>query len=184
MTDFETWFNELISDTRWYEVTAMHNKGKNFKLAAQRVYADTVAEGNQGFSKPMAEFRKHVYNKLVRMDFDRIFPALQQETKEEVKEDWKPVSEEERQRRLKEWQEVVNNSCMINAMPRLTAREILENGGWKPAKIQPRSDIEKVMIVEEYIKRARQARAKVFKSYYPDASEEEVEAYCDKFSDV
>lgn len=183
MKDFEQWYKELISEERWHETMQMQHKGKSIKEAARIVYGDAVSDSLTFEKIPFSERRKHVHYKLLKMPVKQQAPVLQQVEVSEDKE-WKPVSEEERQRRLKEYKELIDSLEMVNNFPRVSAKELMENGDWKPARVEPRSDIQKAMVVEEHIRKVREARSKVFRSYYPDASDLEVEAYCNKFSDV
>lgn len=157
MKDFSEWYKELCSDVRWFEVTCMNHKGKNFKQAAEFVYAQLVADPVLA-NRSMIENRKHVYNRLIRMDYDRVFPQLQQPVKEEKKEhEEPPLTGEAREKKLKEWLEVVNNAPVAYAPPKLTSQQIKEEGDWVAKKVPPYpstspEQVAKMILHHEYVK--------------------------------
>ena len=189
MKDFETWYLELIGDQIWSMPAMMQHKEETFKQIARKVYMSALADRQRGSLIPMTEHRRHVYNIICKTPGDRpkgkpwYEKALEKKLQEdEQKEEWKPVSEEEREQWLKKWQEQVSNSQMVTSVPRLTARQIIEEGDWRAVStIEPRSDVEKAMVFEEHIEKVNAARRKVFTTAYPDASEEEIQAYLKKF---
>lgn len=135
MKSFPEWFKELCSDVRWFEYTSMNHKGKNFKKAAEFVYAQLLADSRLQM-REMSENRKHVYNKLGSMPFDFVAPSLQQEEKKEDKE-WVPVSWEKRAEYLNKVQEIIKGSTMVNAAPRMSYKEIADSGDVLPPKPKP-----------------------------------------------
>lgn len=135
MKSFPEWFKELCSDVRWFEYTSMNHKGKNFKKAAEFVYAQLLADSRLQM-REMSENRKHVYNKLGSMPFDFVAPSLQQEEKKEDKE-WVPVSWEKRAEYLNKVQEIIKGSTMANAAPRMSYKEIADSGDVLPPKPKP-----------------------------------------------
>lgn len=133
MNPFPEFYKDLCSDVQWYENAIMSNRGKNFKGAAEFVYAQLLADPDLQ-RRPMVENRKHVYNRLCKMDYDRVFPSLQQEVKEEKVEEFKPASDEHVKKCVAEFDEMWKNSSMINAMPRVGYKQSVEEGQWIPKK--------------------------------------------------
>lgn len=187
MKDFPAWFTELCSDQRWFENATMSNRGKNFKGAAEYVYAQLLADPDLQ-RRPMTENRKHVHNRLCKMDFERVFPVLQQEAPvEEKKEEAPPLTGEARAKKLAEVKAIFDSLQVINAVPRLTAKEILESGEVRIPKANGeyhRSVVEKMVIAKESKERIRACRRKFFLDAFPDADEEEIHAYWQKFDDT
>lgn len=133
MNPFPDFYKDLCSDVQWYENAIMSNRGKNFKGAAEFVYAQLLADPDLQ-RRPMVENRKHVYNRLCKMDYERVFPSLQQEVKEEKTEEFKTASDEHVKKCVAEFDEMWKNSSMINAMPRVGYKQSVEEGQWIPKK--------------------------------------------------
>lgn len=188
MKDFSEWYKELCSDVRWFEVTSMNHKGKNFKVAAEFVYAQLIADPQLAL-RSMVENRKHVYNRLIRMDYDRVFPQLQQPTIEEKKEPEQPPlvrGSEQYMKRTQELIEAIKAAPMMKKAAPITAKERLENSDWrpKPDTIREPSELEKRTAYLQHLQTVRECRAKLFRDSFPDASIEEVQAYVDKFENI
>lgn len=130
---FPEWFKDLCSDVRWYENAVMSCRGKNFKGAAEFVYAQVLADPALQL-RSMVENRKHVYNRLTRMDFERVFPQLQQPKEEEKVEVFVPASDEHVAKCVAEFDEMLKNSPMVNGVPKVTHKQAVEEGDWIPKK--------------------------------------------------
>lgn len=140
MKSFEDWYSLLISDTLWYELLRAY-KPDTIKKAGEKVFAGLVADGTVE-ARPMSENRKHVYNIVTKNPGDK--PAgkewyLQEMAKVSSTEEnnWKPVSPEERARRLAEWEAIVKGSTMANSMPKPSYKQLAEEGGVLPPKPAP-----------------------------------------------
>lgn len=181
---FDEFFKDLCSNYVWFQPATMHHKPETFRSVANKVYMQYVA--SESFP-PIQEARRHVYNKLVLIPGDRPkgkdwYKIEEQKKEAEKAKEWVPVTGEEREQWLKKWQDQVSGCQMVTSVPRLTARQIIEEGDWRAVStIEPRSDVEKAMVFEEHIEKVNAARRKVFTTAYPDASEEEIQAYLKKF---
>lgn len=133
MNTFAEFYKELCSDVRWYENCIMSNRGKNFKAAAEDVYAKLLADESIR-DRPMSENRTHVYNRLRKLDFERVFPVLQQEEKKVEDKEWKPASDEHVAKCVAEFNEMLKNAPMMTSFPRLTNKQKAEQGDWLPPK--------------------------------------------------
>lgn len=133
MNSFPEWFKDLCSDVRWFENATMSNRGKNFKGAAEFVYAQLLADPVLQV-RPMVENRKHVYNRLTKMDFDRVFPQLQQPKEEKKEAVFVPASPEHVAKCVAEFDAMLKNSPMMSSVPKVTHKQAVEQGGWIPAK--------------------------------------------------
>src|SRR5688572_7052168 len=141
MKDFETWFTDLISDERWHELSSMHHKPETFKACAKKVYMQGVADG---VFKPVQEARKHVYNIICKTPGDKPKGkpwheiALEKKLQEDAtKNEWQPASPENVDKYVKEIQEIISQSPMMNSMPRVGYKQSIEEGGWLPKKQAP-----------------------------------------------
>lgn len=138
MKDFETWFKDVTSDERWLETMQMQHRGKDVKAAALIVYGDAVSDPTMFERVPISERRRHIHYKLAKMPYAKLAPVLQQaEVKQEQKEESVPLTGEERQKAIDDWLQVVKGSKMVSSAPRLTYKEIADEGDWLPKKPAP-----------------------------------------------
>lgn len=188
--NFDKWFNELIEDEIWSSLASMQHKPDTFKTIANRVYMQCVADGN---FKPISECRKHVYHIVCRTPGDKpkTKPWYEKELEKKIlkdseQEEWKPVSSEKRSEYLNQIQAILKETKIVNAMPPMSKKELLEQGDWIPKtkKYEPPSEVERIIILKESKNRIRECRRKVFLDAYPDATEEEIHAYWQKFEDT
>lgn len=187
MKTFEDWYKELTSDTLWYELLR-HYKEETIRKCSEKVYAQLVAEKTVSY-RPMTENRKHVYNVVCKLPGDKPkvdWVAKQLKQQEEKKEDkeWVPLTGEARAKKLAEFKAMVDSAPKAFTTPKMSAQEIANEGDWLPKKEKPfvRSEFESRMALEEHKRKANDARRKLFLDAYPDASEEEIEAYLLKFN--
>lgn len=138
MQNFEPWFTELKSDERWYELLRAY-RDETINKAAEKVYAQLVADGDD---RPMSANRKHVYNILCAKPGDKPAPKpwyLKEEERKALEEEkeWKPASPEHVDKCVAMLDEMMRNSSMINAYPRIGYKQSIEEGGWLPKKEAP-----------------------------------------------
>ena len=184
---FADWYSKLTEDPLWYELLRAY-KDETIRKAGEKVYAQLVAEGTVIY-RPMSENRKHVYNIVCKNPGDKVkkdwYKIEEQKKEAEKAKEWVPLKGEARQAKLKEWMDSVSKVEMVSAVPKLTVKEIIEQGDWRAvATIAPRSEVEKHIIVETHIEKVNTARRKMFLSAFPDASEEEITAYLKKFDQI
>jgi hypothetical protein len=138
MISFEDWLKDLISNYVWAEPAQMHYKPETFRATANKVYMQYVAAE---VFPPIQEARRHVYNKLALIPGDKVKVDWVKEglkkIESEKKQDWQPVSEEEREQWLKKWRESLNGLQTVSAVPRISYKEIAEQGGVLPPKDKP-----------------------------------------------
>ena len=137
MISFPDWFKELCSNYVWYEPAIQHHEPATFKAAANKVYMQYVA--SEVFP-PVQEARKHVYNVLCKITPDKkigkdwVTKALEKH-EEDNKEEWIPLTGEERQKRLAEFKAIIDSMPMVNNFPRVT--EVEKAGQVLPPKPEP-----------------------------------------------
>lgn len=131
------------------------------------------------------------YGEIYRMDgivlrkwmtqyLEEKYEALENKLKKEsVKADEKIELPENRDW-LKVWQDSID-ALPGRKVPDLTDEEINREGQQRPLKRQYTPTVD---AVKEHKEKMRSARSKYFLEHFPDASEEEVEAYVNKFSDL
>lgn len=185
MKDFSTWFAELCSNYVWFEPASQHHEPETFRQAANKVYMQYVA--GEVFP-PIQEARKHVFNVLGKIAPDKK-PGKDWSKKalekldEQKKEEWQPVSWDKRAEYLKQVQAEIDKIDDRRIRPLLDG-EADENGKDDPpkpkAKCAPSAPVE---VIVSHINKLNDARRKYFLERNPDASEEEVNAYLEKFKD-
>jgi hypothetical protein len=190
MKTFESFYTELISEERWFEFCSKNHKSETFKSVCEKVFTTVLANPNSVV--PISEHRNHVLNKLSKILPDKVKgkPWYQQEQeKKEAEKDkeWKPVSREKRADYLNQLQEIIKGSSTINAVPRLTNKEIIESGQVRLPKSNGdyhRSVVEQMVIAKESKERIRECRKKFFLDAFPEAEQEEIHAYWQNFTDT
>ena len=137
MISFADWFKELCANYVWYEPAIQHHEPASFKAAANKVYMQYVASE---IFPPVQEARKHVYNVLCKIPPDKkigkdwVTKALEKH-EEDNKEEWIPLTGEERQKRLAEFKAIIDSMPMVNNFPRVT--EVEKAGQVLPPKPAP-----------------------------------------------
>jgi len=193
MKNFTDWLIELIEDEHWHENASRYHSKETFEKVANQVYVLGISDSQTFFLQPMKEHRNHVYNKLCKLPHDKpkknwVEESLKEaEAKKKATEpEWKPVSWEERAKRLEEFQAMIDNSPMMKPVAPLTAKEKIENQGWrpKPQEVKEPSEVEKRSAYIKHLQRVRQSRSMLFLEAYPNAEPEEVQAYLDKFKSI
>jgi hypothetical protein len=132
---FEAFYEKLISDQLWFELLRDY-KNETIKAAARKVYAQVVADSCVD-TRPMSENRKHVYNILCKNPGDKPTKKWYDISKEEKKEDWVPASKAYADKCAAQALEIIRNSKTINAVPRVTHKQAIEEGDWLPKKEAP-----------------------------------------------
>jgi hypothetical protein len=144
MVNFESFYQSLTSDQQWFELLRAY-KDETIRKAVEKVYAALVAEKTVDI-RPMSENRKHVYNILCSKPGDKpagkpwhVVEAEKIEAKEkEIQEkEWVPLTGEARAKKLQEWLDKVKAVEMQSAVPRVSHKEAIEEGGWIPKKDAP-----------------------------------------------
>ena len=141
--NFDSFYTELISDQRWFELCRNYRE-ETIKKAAEKVYGELVTRKIEDV-KPMEENRIHILNILRKGPEDKPKPkpwyqqeAEKKEAKEKEKEpEWIPLTGEERQKKLAEFKAIIDAAPIINGMPPISKKQAVEEGGWIPAKPAP-----------------------------------------------
>jgi len=187
MKTFDSWYIELIEDDIWFENASRHHRKETFEKVANQVYVLGISD-SQAFSVvPMREHRNHVYNKICKLPSDKVkkdWVAEAVKKQEAEKEPTAPIlTGEERAKRIKELLEVVQSAPAFRPIAPVSHKEILENGDWrpKPETIREPSEMEKRAALLAHLERIATARRKIYLDSYPDATEEEIQAYINQF---
>lgn len=191
MKDFDSWYIMLIEDERWHEQASMNHAPKTFEETARKVYVQGLADASSFSIIPISEHRKHVYNKVSKLPHDKpkknwITEALKKHEVEQKKAEPPPLTGEQRAMKLNEWYEAVQKATINSAVAPISHKEIMENGDWrpKPVTIREPSEVEKRAALNAHIEKINTARRKMFTDAFPDAQEDEIQAYLDKFKTI
>jgi hypothetical protein len=146
MKTFEQFFSDLTSDEIWFENTSKYHRPETFKNVVQLVYNIALGDREAMAGIPMREHRNHVVYKLNKIPPDKpkgkpwhVVEAEKIEAKEkEIQEkEWVPLTGEARAKKLQEWLDKVRAVEMQSAVPRVTHKEAIDEGGWLPKKDAP-----------------------------------------------
>lgn len=185
MKSFDSFFTDLTSDQRHYELCQMHYRDETIKAAAWKIYALLVADETLQL-RPMSQNRQHLYNLLCKNPPDKkkidwTAKALEK-LETEKKEEWKPVSWEKRAEYLKQVQAEIDRVADEKRIRPLFSGEAETNGQFDPpkpkAKCAPSAPVE---VILEHIDKVNTARRKFYLEKNPGASEEEIKEYLKKF---
>jgi hypothetical protein len=186
MNSFDDFYKELTSDQLWFELLRAY-KEETIRRAATKVYAALVADGTVN-ARPMNENRKHVYNICIKENpigdkpRGKDWHVIKQEEKEaEEKKEWVPVSWDKRAEYLKQVQAEIDKVEDRKIRPLLSG-EAEKKGQYDPPKPNYTGEPSRpIDVVIEHVNKVNAARRKFFLERKPDASEEEIEAYLQKF---
>lgn len=142
MKTFEQFYSELISDERWHEQAGKNHKPETFQKVAEQVFTLGLSDRDAFVITPIREHRNHVVNKLGKIKPDKVSTPWHVQAAINIAnavkdDDWKAVSPEERARRLKEWEDMVKGSTILNSMPKPSYKQLAEEGGVLPPKPAP-----------------------------------------------
>jgi hypothetical protein len=180
ITDFKEWFDELKDNKLWTQRMKEMFPRKNLTRIAMEVHAWLLAkEDDRDMPSTRALFQTFA-NKAA--DGTAMVNVV---VDEPVKDTWKPVSWEERAKYLEQFQKMVDASPMMKPAFKPTSQQAEEEGGVRPKSVPfVRSEVEKIVAAKQVVKDAQNARRKFFLDAYPDAEEEEIQAYISQFTHI
>lgn len=134
----EQFTKEVKSNELWMEMIRVPARGKDLDAAILKVYGQVVSDETLT-RKPITEHRKHIFNVLGTMPYGKQNTGvqLQQEPvkKEEAKaEPVESVPYEVHQQRIQAWLDEIAKIPAPKRVPKLTSKEIQEEGQWEPKK--------------------------------------------------
>jgi len=182
MKTFEDFFKELTSDTLWFEQAGMNHKPETFKDVALKVYTNGMTDSLEFAATPLKFHRQHVFNKLCKITPDKVRKPWYLPKEEPKKEEHPPLTGEARAKRLQEWMDALAKLPAMKTAP-ISHKELIENGDWrpKPVEIREPTEMEKRTAYLAHVEMVRRCRVKTFRDAYPDAMDDEVQAYLDQY---
>jgi hypothetical protein len=168
------------SNTIWWDLIQVKFGKKDLRHEAQLLLMELHAEGMVTANMEWKVVQNR-YSKKLTWASDKVEPVPQQKA-EPVQIHPQALTGEERQKRLDEWKAVVNAAPILKPQRKLTTEQMIEEGGVRP-KATPfvRSAVETILAAKEAVKDAQKARRKLFLEAYPEADEDEIQAYIMKF---
>jgi hypothetical protein len=185
--NFDSWFADLCSNYVWYEPAKMKHKPETFKAIANAVYMQYV--GAEKFPT-IQDARVHVYRKVVltpgdlpKVDWTKA-AKKELDEKEKAKEE-PPLTGEARAKKLAEVKAIIDSMPKKWTPPEMSEEE-KEREGVLRKKHEPfvRSEVETMEVFNQHKMKVDEARRKYFLSAYPNAEEEEIQAYLNKFKAI
>jgi hypothetical protein len=139
MVNFESFYQSLTSDEQWFENVSSRHKPETFKNVCSLVWTLALSDAEQMKLTPIADHRRHVVYKLSKIlpdrDNSKQWFQLEEEKKEaDEKKEWVPLTGEARMQKLKEWEAKIKEVEMQSAVPIITHKQAVEEGGWLPPK--------------------------------------------------
>lgn len=155
--NFEEFYAKLIDHEIWYDQMKMRFYRKDLKDVANQCFIFLLASEQRWAAQDYQDFRKCYQSFLSKAPDKIVKPQLQQD---EVKEQTtnEPILEgEARDKAIAKWLEAVKSQKMINPIPKLSRKQIAEEGDWIPKKQAPHpsssvGELKKYFIHQLYIK--------------------------------
>lgn len=146
IASFDDFWKFLESNEVWFEYNCkMRFFDRDPKACARDCYGYLISDMKvfQEMQKDEARLRKYFVSWLMKAPRAAVAPTLQQ-VEEPKQEGPPPLTGEERMKRLKEWLDQVQQAELFAPVPKLTHKQIAEEGQWlpkKPEAYKPDNDI-------------------------------------------
>lgn len=180
---FPDFWTFLETDSpKWWDFTKMRFFSKDLKKCAMDCYAYMLAD-EKLLNMDGPGKRKYFVAWLMKAPDALVKPQLQQDD-DTPKKEFVPLTKEQIERReieLKKWKEDILAAPMSQPPPKMSHKEMAENGGWVPKKEAPIiiTEEQKQKALFDHMETVRTARRKEFLHYNPDATEEQIKEYID-----
>jgi hypothetical protein len=156
---FELFWDKLVEDDLWWDRIKMQYSDKDHRKIAQDCFIDLLAQPQRWKAQDYSDFRRCFQKWLMNAKPMAVRPQLQQ-VEEKKPEPEIEISEEEKKRRYQEWYNAVTKVENNFKVPKLTKKQIAEEGDWLPKKTQatytPDNDVYLFNLKEEILKVAGQ----------------------------
>jgi hypothetical protein len=183
-TRFENFYTALQkSNPIWWDLISVKFGKKDLRHEAQLLLMELHAEGMVTAHMDWKVVQNR-YSKKLTWASDKVEPVVQQKA-EPVVIHPQALTGEAKQARLNEFLAAVQAAPILKPQRKLTTEMMQEEGGVRP-KATPfvRSAVETILAAKEAVKDAQKARRKLFLDAYPEADEDEIQAYILKFKSV
>ena len=134
---FEQFYTELQKNEPWFDQMKLRYFRKDLKDVANQCYIFLLASEQRWSEQDYQDFRKCYQNFLQKAPDKITAPSLQQEEVKVVTHSEPILTGEERDKRIAEWLAAVKSQRLTNPVPKLSRKQIAEEGDWLPKKQQP-----------------------------------------------
>lgn len=157
--NFESFWDKLVENEIWFDQMKMRYFRKDLRGVANECFIFLLASEQRWKSQDYQDFRRCFQSFLNKAPDMVVRPQLQQ-VEEKKQEPEIEISEEEKKRRYQEWYDAVTKVENNFKVPKLTKKQIAEEGDWLPKKTQatytPDNDVYLFNLKEEILKVAGQ----------------------------
>jgi hypothetical protein len=181
-TRFENFYTALQkSNPIWWDLISVKFGKKDLRHEAQLLLMELHAEGMVTANMDWKVVQNR-YSKKLTWASDKVEPVPQQKA-EPVQIHPQALTGEARQQKINEFFAAVQSAPILKPQRKLTTEQMAEEGGVRPKSTQfKRSPVETILAAKEAVKDAQNARRKLFLEAYPDAEQDEIEAYVMKWA--
>jgi hypothetical protein len=181
-TRFENFYTALQkSNPIWWDLISVKFGKKDLRHEAQLLLMELHAEGMVTANMDWKVVQNR-YSKKLTWASDKVEPVPQQKA-EPVQIHPQALTGEARQQKINEFFAAVQSAPILKPQRKLTTEQMAEEGGVRPKSTQfKRSPVETILAAQEAVKDAQNARRKLFLEAYPDAEQDEIEAYVMKWA--
>lgn len=140
MISFEDWWVKVTDDDLWWDRVKMKFPRKNHKAVGEDCYTRLLTQPERLHKEDVGDWRRAFWNACIWIKDEMVRPQLQQEeVKSQGPIDPKnmPLTGEARDKKLQEWKQKILNEPIAKPMPKLTKKEIADEGDWLPKKPAP-----------------------------------------------
>jgi len=185
MKTFEQWYTDLASDEIWFEQATLNHKTETVMATARQIWVNGLSDAENFKVIPFKEHRRHLFNKLCKITPDKVRKPWYLPKEEPKKDEKPPLTGEARAKRLQEWMDALAKLPAMKTAP-ISHKELIENGDWrpKPVEIHEPTEMEKRTAYIAHLEMVRRCRVKYFRDAYPDAMDDEIQAYLAKFEKI
>lgn len=136
---FEDYWEIVTSNDIWYDRIKIQYARKSIKRIAEEAFIDLLTQPARIKAADPSDFQKHLSKFLMYAKDEITKPQLQQITIEDKPKHSEPIlTGEARQKYIKQWLEAVKNvDQKASLVPRLTHKQMADEGDWLPPKDKP-----------------------------------------------
>lgn len=160
---FEEFWNKLIEHEIWFDQIKMRFLRKDLKGVANQCFIFLLASEQRWLAQDYQDFRKCYQSFLMKSPDIQVRPQLQQDEKKEEVSSEPIVTGEKRDQYINQWLQSVKEMKVVSAVPKLSHKEIADEGDWLPKKPAPypmcnAAEVVKMELHLAYIKQNYDAR--------------------------
>jgi hypothetical protein len=161
--EFEEFWNKLVEHEIWFDQMKMRFNRKDLKTVARDCYLFLLASEQRWISQDYQDFRKCYQSFLMKSPDLVVRPQLQQVEQKKDEPQEPIVTGEKRDEYINQWLQSVKEMKVVSSVPKLTHKEISDEGDWLPKKPAPypmcsEAEVIKIDLHIAYIKQNYDAR--------------------------